>query len=124
VSRLGTAFAASYGMTRTRHWGLATAAVLCAASAFGPLLTRAEAVRTAGAIESAPGAPAADVAPPPAEIIATPSPRISGGKLPPILPPAGLPTAPPPDAIKPVEPQAGPGMHDLEPVGTRHNGGA
>jgi hypothetical protein len=36
----------------------------------------------------------------------TPSPIGSGGSLAPVLPPEGLPTAPPPDAIKPVVPQA------------------
>ena len=46
----------------------------------------------------------------------TPSPTRSGGSLAPVLPPEGLPTAPPPDAIKPVEPQAGPDHHELEPV--------
>jgi hypothetical protein len=99
---------------------VAGAALLAATALVGPALTSAGVARSSGGAIVA----VADVAPAPAEILATPSPRLSGGTLPPILPPAGLPTAPPPDAIKPVEPQAGPGSHHLEPVGTRHDGGA
>lgn len=47
---------------------------------------------------------ALEVTPP--VVVATPSPAKSPGSLPPLLPPEGLPTAPPPDAIKPVVPQA------------------
>ena len=46
----------------------------------------------------------------------TPSPIRSGGSLAPVLPPEGLPTAPPPDAIKPVVPQARIDGRDLEPA--------
>lgn len=49
-------------------------------------------------------AEAVELTPPP--VVATPSPAKSPGSLPPLLPPEGLPTAPPPDAIKPVVPQA------------------
>lgn len=34
-----------------------------------------------------------------------------------------LPSAAPPAVIKPVEPQAGSDRFELEPVGTRHDGG-
>jgi hypothetical protein len=51
----------------------------------------------------------------PAEVAASPSPVKSPG-LAPLLPPAGLPTAPPPDSIKPVEPQAGPDSRELAPA--------
>jgi len=47
----------------------------------------------------------ADVPTPPAPSVAAPTPQRSPG-APPLLPPEGLPTAPPPDAIKPVEPRA------------------
>lgn len=49
-------------------------------------------------------APTLEVTPP--AVAETPSPAKSPGSLPPLLPPEGLPTAPPPDAIKPVVPQA------------------
>ncbi len=60
-------------------------------------------VRSAHALSFA---EALEVTPP--AVVATPSPGPgkSPGSLPPLLPPEGLPTAPPPDAIKPVVPQA------------------
>jgi len=96
-----------------RYVELVAGAVLYTAGALlDPMLPSAAALADAEAVDVAS-----------AETVATPIPRPSGGTLPPLLPPAGLPTAPPPDAIKPVEPQAGPGHPELEPVDTRHDGG-
>lgn len=64
----------------------------------------------------------ADVASPSAPPPAIPSPLRSPGnelKAPgaaPLLPPAGLPTAPPPDAIKPIEPKAEPAQPKADPA--------
>ena len=63
---------------------------------------------------------AVDTVPSPA---VTPSPMKSGGSLAPVLPPEGLPTAPPPDAIKPVVPQARIDTPELEPAAARPHGG-
>jgi hypothetical protein len=52
----------------------------------------------------------------------TPSPLKSGGSLAPVLPPEGLPTAPPPHAIKPVVPQARIDGRELEPAAARPQG--
>lgn len=71
-----------------------------ATAAFGGVLLFA-AAHTAHALSRA---EALEVSPP--AVVATPSPANSPGSLPPLLPPEGLPTAPPPDAIKPVVPQA------------------
>ena len=87
-------------------------------------------LRAAGAVATlALGAPEAalavvhvDRSAMPAEVVATPRPARSGSLVP-LLPPAGLPTAPPPDAIKPVVPQAGADRLDLKPVDTSPGGG-
>jgi hypothetical protein len=52
----------------------------------------------------------------------TPSPLRSGGSLAPVLPPEGLPTAPPPDAIKPVVPQARIDAPEVEPAAAKGGG--
>lgn len=69
---------------------LAAACGVCLVGAGGArALTRAEAIEAT-----------------PPTVVATPNAAKSPGSLPPLLPPEGLPTAPPPDAIKPVVPQA------------------
>lgn len=56
----------------------------------------------------------AEVTPP--AVVATPSPALSPpASAAPLLPPEGLPTAPPPDSIKPVEPRADPAV-EMEPT--------
>ncbi len=77
----------------------------------GPSSAGFDAWRIAAADVPSPSAPAAEV----------PSPRMSPGVLSspgkaPLLPPEGLPTAPPPDAIKPIEPQAEPKAPKPDPV--------
>ena len=79
--------------TPRQLWHTGTAVVVGALSFAG--------AHTAHALSRA---EALEVTPP--AVVATPSPAKSPGSLPPLLPPEGLPTAPPPDAIKPVVPQA------------------
>jgi hypothetical protein len=94
----------------TRSWqyaALVASTLLCAAG------TLWQTTGTAGAVDVISPAPRV-----------TPSPLKSEGSLAPLLPPEGLPTAPPPDAIKPVEPQAGPDRRQLEPVAGHPDRGA
>ena len=81
-------------MTTSRQMWHTAAAVFCGSVLFAGA-PAAHALTRAEALEVAPSA-----------VVATPSPAKSPGSLPPLLPPEGLPTAPPPDAIKPVVPQA------------------
>jgi hypothetical protein len=66
---------------------------------------------------ASPGAPPAAVPSP----LKSPADLRSPGKAP-LLPPEGLPTAPPPDAIKPVEPQAEPAAPKPDPAAANADG--